>query len=608
MIKKIALPFHLVLVFELLPINRTRQPSRQKQSRTVTARYLFIYIFALISAFSMHSAKAQSPVVQDNWWQFKNGTKFRGIITASNGDYFAVLEGSTHGGGYISRRKLNGTVDTTLFSFFSDRLGNPIYDSVADAFYFIHQTGNGSGPSAVFDSVFVAKVSNASTTPTINLRWTYLNSNPYSALKKDGAGNLYQLEYDKIYKITTTGVATLWSQPYHGQFPELVDLAFDANGNGYTFNRGQYKYLTKITPDGLADTLWAQIHDVDFTVASENQQPLQIEVSGNYVYTANSLAISGSINTSGVNRFYIHKTPLSGIVNANYNLADSFDIAFNNSIPSGYINDIKADAHGNLYFSFYNLDTVVTYSAAGIIANPALLLPKRTMSERTDGEDFPLFIDQNGDIYISAHNDTVQSVTMNMPPFGPVTYQFPLPRRLLLKVGNLSPLPIIISNFTAIKVNNTAKLEWSSSLEINAKEYQVERSIDGSSFQQIGTVAVKANIGEYQFADYNLPTDKLYIYYRLKLVDNDGRNTYSTVKEITNNINIRINVYPNPVNDILTLSGAAIGTNILLTDIDGKVLQKINITQTSLTVDMSKYCRGIYLLKTSGAIKKIIKE
>jgi hypothetical protein len=144
--------------------------------------------------------------------------------------------------------------------------------------------------------------------------------------------------------------------------------------------------------------------------------------------------------------------------------------------------------------------------------------------------------------------------------------------------------------------------------ETNVANYQIEKSNDGRVFYSIANISSKGN-GEntYQFTE---PTviDGIK-YYRIKQIDADGRYSYSTIIRLSNDVKGSINIYPNPVKDIVTIGGAISGTKAILTDISGKVLQQINITSTVFSVDMGMYSSGIYLLKTQeGITQKIIKE
>jgi hypothetical protein len=144
--------------------------------------------------------------------------------------------------------------------------------------------------------------------------------------------------------------------------------------------------------------------------------------------------------------------------------------------------------------------------------------------------------------------------------------------------------------------------------ENNVTSYQIEKSNDGRTFANIATVTSKGN-GEntYQFTDATA-LDGIK-YYRIKQIDANGSYSYSTIVRLSNNIKSNISIYPNPVKDVVTVSGAVAGSKVILTDISGKVLQQINVTATSFTIDMSKYSGGIYMLQTnSGVTQKIIKE
>jgi Secretion system C-terminal sorting domain len=113
-----------------------------------------------------------------------------------------------------------------------------------------------------------------------------------------------------------------------------------------------------------------------------------------------------------------------------------------------------------------------------------------------------------------------------------------------------APLPITLIDFTAIKENDFVKLEWQTSSEINASHFEIERSLGNNFFENIGkinslgkTILEKNN---YQFIDYQ-PINGIN-YYRLKLVDLNGKYEYSKIIGINfDNKNSAIGeFYPNP--------------------------------------------------------------
>ncbi len=97
-------------------------------------------------------------------------------------------------------------------------------------------------------------------------------------------------------------------------------------------------------------------------------------------------------------------------------------------------------------------------------------------------------------------------------------------------------LPIILTDFTAKKVDNDIKLNWIINKEINFSHYDVERSNDGIHFTQIGQVPSKktpnSGLKMYDFIDFYI--EKGLLYYRLKMVDLDKQYTYSKIISIQN--------------------------------------------------------------------------
>ena len=89
-------------------------------------------------------------------------------------------------------------------------------------------------------------------------------------------------------------------------------------------------------------------------------------------------------------------------------------------------------------------------------------------------------------------------------------------------------LPIQLVSFTGTNYNGLTTLNWKSAIELNANRYEVQFSENGSQFTQIGVVAAKgASI--YKF-DVNQTA--AVAYYRLKMVDNDGKFSYSNVVRV----------------------------------------------------------------------------
>jgi hypothetical protein len=102
--------------------------------------------------------------------------------------------------------------------------------------------------------------------------------------------------------------------------------------------------------------------------------------------------------------------------------------------------------------------------------------------------------------------------------------------------------PVELLSFDAKKTsNNSASLMWATASEKNSSYFSIEKSDDGINFSEIGIARAQGtsnNIVNYKFDDNYF---KGICYYRLKMVDQDGSFTYSSVQFLeTGNSSARI--------------------------------------------------------------------
>jgi hypothetical protein len=172
------------------------------------------------------------------------------------------------------------------------------------------------------------------------------------------------------------------------------------------------------------------------------------------------------------------------------------------------------------------------------------------------------------------------------------------------------PLPLTLLSFSGTKEHNDAKLQWITANEINVKRYEVQRSDNGRDFVTIGTATSGNSL--YSFVDANVFVNKSLAYYRLKSIDNDGRFTYSNIIRLSNQAAAVVSIFPNPVKDVVTIGGLKQEGTICLFDATGKLLQQQNVKAQTITLDMTGYAKGMYLLqyrvKAEVTSQKIIKE
>ncbi len=114
-------------------------------------------------------------------------------------------------------------------------------------------------------------------------------------------------------------------------------------------------------------------------------------------------------------------------------------------------------------------------------------------------------------------------------------------------------LPVKMTSFTGKLSGNDVLLNWKVEQEDKVREYRVERSIGNAGFEYIGSVRATNAPGahQYNYTDANAPGGKLS--YRLKVVSEDGRQSYSKVVELTHDA-VFITAAPNPVTQELSIS------------------------------------------------------
>lgn len=130
-----------------------------------------------------------------------------------------------------------------------------------------------------------------------------------------------------------------------------------------------------------------------------------------------------------------------------------------------------------------------------------------------------------------------------------VLYAASLSGNTVYKVILSTVLPVTLADFTGDYKNGHSVLQWTTTMEDNTKEFEIEYSYDGIRYDKAGTVAAR---NEPLGASYTFthPIDlNGRILYRLKIADRDGSFKYSNIITLTNNATHKNLVYPTVVTD-----------------------------------------------------------
>ena len=178
----------------------------------------------------------------------------------------------------------------------------------------------------------------------------------------------------------------------------------------------------------------------------------------------------------------------------------------------------------------------------------------------------------------------------------------------IINIGCSTILPVELISFTAKAVDQeTVDLKWVTASEFNNRLFEIERSRDGITWEQIGIVngaGTTSIMQHYRYLDHK-PLDGR-SYYRLKQVDYNGTYSYSVIRDVHIRKEFLVFVYPNPATEaVFTELYSDKGTEALLTltSSSGVVVSRkmvavqkgLNTFKTTLT----GFSAGIYIVNLS---------
>lgn len=299
--------------------------------------------------------------------------------------------------------------------------------------------------------------------------------------------------------------------------------------------------------------------------------------SGNWAHTGDSYGINnlaGSGIKSGPARCAVDVTTgLVNVTNVNFGVerlpdSDNRNIVYTTNMP-----DVQYDVTGGLTGSdpedgvlgsakTYKITTlpyaaVLFYNGAAVTLNQVI----------TNFNPALLMIDPDDDTYSAFFRFAAMDAAGlydASPATVTVSWNMTLPVRLISFSGRLN--------------GSKVDLNWVTASELNTKHFEVERSPDGQNFTRIATVDARGTTANVTVYDLSDPAPYKGInYYRLKIVDFDGKFEYSQIViiRIENNVQLVTKVAPNPftgkVDVYLTLTH---NTNVQFKfiDVNGKLV------------------------------------
>lgn len=173
-------------------------------------------------------------------------------------------------------------------------------------------------------------------------------------------------------------------------------------------------------------------------------------------------------------------------------------------------------------------------------------------------------------------------------------------------------LPVKLIDFNATAADNNNVITWKTTSEENANRFEVYKSLNGVDFELAGDVAAAGfsqTLQSYSFTDASI-AENVTVFYRLKLIDNDGSFSWSRIVTVaaTNANTTKVqSVYPNPTSGVLNINFSQLSEtnfNVQVIDAFGKVYQQVNSDDlngsSTVSFDLTDLNTGIYFVKVSS--------
>ena len=187
-------------------------------------------------------------------------------------------------------------------------------------------------------------------------------------------------------------------------------------------------------------------------------------------------------------------------------------------------------------------------------------------------------------------------------------------------LGDLTnPLPVQLVAFDAKRAGENALVTWATASETNSSGFEVQVSTTGDSFRKLTWVA-SANGNSLQRQTYGYTDTESgksgLRYYRLRQVDLDGKESYSSVKVVNFDKfatagEAAVAVYPNPFTRdeqaTLSIQSPVVGdANLQIMDMAGRTVSTGSISTVAganevAVPNVASLSKGIYLVKVTFA-------
>jgi hypothetical protein len=418
------------------------------------------------------------------------------------------------------------------------------------------------------------------------------NMDGINSLYNDGTFNHHSgtllMQGNEGQQIAGNSNTTIYNLTMNNTYGGLLGASINVSGtlsltNGvlYCTSSNQVTLLA-----GATTTLGSSVSYIDgpitCLIAASGTSSINFPIGKDGFYRPVSMQVTHSNSSSVAYDAELFNTPPDGF---NYTMPGTIDLVSKVRYVSVNRAAIGNFTSGSITLS-YDADDGVTDSSNLRVAND-------------DGATG--WVDLNG----TATADGTGTVTSGY--FSSINSKFTLAN----KAGGTNPLPVDLVSFKAELSGKAVLLNWTTASEKNSDYFEVQKSMDGVSFEKIAKITAMGNstvMHQDRIADPNLPDPGSY--YRLKQLDFDGTATFSSVVFVSNKRESNPTIFPNPVTaNSFTLSNVTTEdvASIKMIDPLGHEVaaQKTINNNGSITITTNGHQSGIYYLQGIAQQKKV---
>ena len=295
----------------------------------------------------------------------------------------------------------------------------------------------------------------------------------------------------------------------------------------------------------------------------------------------------------------IYNPSLTGGTNAGISIQSSNDIKIINNVvvvSDGYFSDLKALSEGQNCTGEEVSNNLVWGGAASDFAGGY------TTAD-------PLFTD------MSSQNvrlmSTSPAINAGRSDVAPPTDFDGLTRNAPPEIGAyeyFGTLPVELIYFRALPDEKGTVLLWATEAESEGSLYDIQKlNATGNEWETLSHVSGKGEtLNKYSFEDKSLRCGPSY--YRLKMTDRAGVESYSKVLTVERACGVRL--FPNPFSDALYVEGSAFATEAVIMDVTGRIIARPPVQEGEIhPIDTSDWpAQHLYFVRIGEKTYPVLRQ